>query len=104
LSISRLLYAQLPHSMKCARSQVYLKDCKMACIVHRLIFLDSRVALPSQDSPSGNHYCDSTKPGAIPELYDIPIGMVNSVLYHKTILRAATKAQKRRGGTNDTVG
>ena len=39
----------------------------------------------AQFPPSGQHpnpYLTSTHPSAIPQLYDIPIGMVNRVLYH----------------------
>ncbi|KAJ3502407.1 hypothetical protein NLJ89_g8901 [Agrocybe chaxingu] len=59
---------------------------------------DSRVALPSSEDRDSNHnpYLESVKPNAIPELYDIPIGMVNSVLYHEALERAALKARARR--------
>lgn len=49
--------------------------------------------------PAGGEdpYIASAQADAIPELYDIPIGMVNSVLYHDSIKRAAAKAKARRG-------
>ena len=51
---------------------------------------DSRIALPSpQVDKAHNPYLASASPRAIPELYDIPIGMVNRVLYHDTHQRAA---------------
>ncbi|KAF8903340.1 PIG-P-domain-containing protein [Gymnopilus junonius] len=49
---------------------------------------DSRISLPSEEDPNHNPYFASVKPGAIPELYDIPIGVVNSVLYRDTLKRA----------------
>jgi len=58
---------------------------------------DSRVALPSDESGiTYDPYRASIKPDAIPELYDIPIGMVNSVLYHEALSRAAAKARAGR--------
>jgi len=53
---------------------------------------DSRVALPSDES-AYDPYHASIKPDAIPELYDIPIVMVNSVLYHVALCCAAAKAR-----------
>jgi len=51
--------------------------------------IDSRVALPSQeDNAVNNPYLASVERNAVPELYDIPIGLVNSVLYRDTIRRA----------------
>lgn len=47
-----------------------------------LLSLDSFVHIPSSDRTS-NVYLTSTDKNSIPELYDIPIGMVNRVLYHK---------------------
>ncbi|KAF9485123.1 PIG-P-domain-containing protein [Pholiota conissans] len=55
---------------------------------------DSRIALPSSEDGDYNPYLASAQPDAIPELYDIPIGMVNRVLYHDTIRRA--EARRRR--------
>ncbi|KAF8965048.1 PIG-P-domain-containing protein [Flammula alnicola] len=57
---------------------------------------DARIALPSQEDSDHNPYFASAKPDAIPELHDIPIGMVNSVLYHETLQRAASKARARQ--------
>lgn len=54
---------------------------------------DSRIALPSQEAGAPNPYFASAEDDAIPELYDIPIGLVNSVLYHSTLQRAARKAR-----------
>jgi len=42
----------------------------------------------TQFPPSGQHpnpYLTSTHPLAIPQLYDLPIGMVNRVLYHHKV-------------------
>lgn len=65
----------------------------MRCLLGTTI--DDRVSLP----PAGGEdpYIASAQADAIPELYDIPIGMVNSVLYHDSIKRAAAKAKARRG-------
>ncbi|KAH9478565.1 Phosphatidylinositol N-acetylglucosaminyltransferase subunit P [Psilocybe cubensis] len=52
---------------------------------------DSRIALPSQEPGTRNPYFASAENDAIPELYDIPIGLVNSVLYHDALQRAASK-------------
>ncbi|KAF9529932.1 PIG-P-domain-containing protein [Crepidotus variabilis] len=52
---------------------------------------DSRVALPSEDDTLRNPYFKSAHRNSIPELYDIPIGVVNSVLYHDTLHSAAIK-------------
>jgi len=53
---------------------------------------DSRIALPSPEvDGEHNPYLASANPHAIPELYDIPIGIVNRVLYHEAHRRAATK-------------
>lgn len=41
--------------------------------------VDSRTSLPRAGAP--NPYKQSAKANAIPELYDIPIGLVNRVLY-----------------------
>ena len=44
----------------------------------------------TQFPPSGQHpnpYLTSTHPLAIPQLYDLPIGMVNRVLYHHKVDR-----------------
>ena len=52
-------------------------------------FIDSRISLPSrEDNDINDHYLASVELNAIPELYDIPIGLVNSVLYHDTLRRA----------------
>lgn len=49
-----------------------------------LLETDSLVALPSSEVDGANNpYLTSASPHAIPELYDIPIGMVNRVLYHE---------------------
>ena len=51
--------------------------------------IDNRISLPSQeDIAVRNPYLASAEPNAIPELYDIPIGLVNSVLYRDTLRRA----------------
>lgn len=51
---------------------------------------DSRISLPSQeDNDVNNPYLASVEPNAIPELYDIPIGLVNSVLYRDALRRVA---------------
>ncbi|KAF9010216.1 PIG-P, partial [Cyathus striatus] len=43
---------------------------------------DSRASLPALNKEDfHNPYVESAQPGAIPQLYDIPIGMVNRVLY-----------------------
>jgi phosphatidylinositol N-acetylglucosaminyltransferase subunit P len=47
---------------------------------------DSHISVPSDGAY--NPYVASASPGAVPELYDIPIGMVNSVLYHEAHRRA----------------
>ena len=54
---------------------------------------DDRVSLP----PAGGEdpYIASARADAIPELYDIPIGMVNSVLYHEAIRRARATARAK---------
>ncbi|KAF8174070.1 PIG-P [Pholiota molesta] len=54
---------------------------------------DSRIALPSPEDGDHNPYMASAEDDFIPELYDIPIGMVNRVLYHDTLRRAYSKAQ-----------
>ncbi|TFK21822.1 PIG-P-domain-containing protein [Coprinopsis marcescibilis] len=41
-----------------------------------------------------NVYLESTKPGALPELYDIPIGMVNKVLYQRHVGRQDIQHKK----------
>jgi phosphatidylinositol N-acetylglucosaminyltransferase subunit P len=57
-------------------------------------FLDSRIALPSPKvDGTRNPYLASASPGAIPELYDIPIGIVNRVLYHEAHRRAVATRQ-----------
>ncbi|KAG2008610.1 hypothetical protein CC2G_014027 [Coprinopsis cinerea AmutBmut pab1-1] len=43
-----------------------------------------------------NAYLESTKPGAVPELYDIPIGMVNRVLYQRPRGTRLTKDINRK--------
>ena len=55
-------------------------------------FLDSRNSLPLPDV-DGVHspYPTSVNPRTIPELYDIPIGIVNRVLYHEAHRRATTR-------------
>ncbi|KAH7923452.1 PIG-P-domain-containing protein [Leucogyrophana mollusca] len=42
-------------------------------------FVDSRAHLPASGAP--NPYLKYANPDAIPELYDIPIGIVNRVMY-----------------------
>ncbi|KAF4618810.1 hypothetical protein D9613_010121 [Agrocybe pediades] len=65
---------------------------------------DSRVALPSsQDGPSYNPFYDSAKPGSIPELYDIPIGMVNSVLYNEAIRSAISSRDAQEPNPSGSV-
>lgn len=60
----------------------------------KTFFLDSRIALPSPKvDGTRNPYLASASPGAIPELYDIPIGIVNRVLYHEAHRRAAAMRQ-----------
>lgn len=65
---------------------------------------DGRVALPSAEDGDYNPYTASVHPDNIPELYDIPIGMVNSVLYHKSIKRARAKAQARGANQCESSG
>ncbi|TFK38044.1 PIG-P-domain-containing protein [Crucibulum laeve] len=50
------------------------------------VLTDSRINLPNPPADPGfrNRYFDSARPDAIPELYDIPIGMVNRVLYRNS--------------------
>ncbi|PPQ66543.1 hypothetical protein CVT26_009516 [Gymnopilus dilepis] len=52
---------------------------------------DSRNALPSDEDRHYNPYFASAEPDAIPELYDIPIGVVNSVLYYDTLKKARAR-------------
>ncbi|KAH7907946.1 PIG-P-domain-containing protein [Hygrophoropsis aurantiaca] len=42
-------------------------------------FIDSRAHLPAPNAP--NPYLKHADPNAIPELYDIPIGIINRVIY-----------------------
>lgn len=61
--------------------------------------IDSRISLPSQeDNAVNNPYLASVEPNAIPELYDIPIGLVNSVLYRDN-LRRATGSKRQPSST-----
>lgn len=54
------------------------------------MYTDGRISLPSrEDNAVNNPYLASTEPNAIPELYDIPIGLVNSVLYRDNLRRAS---------------
>ena len=55
------------------------------------VLLDSRNALPSDEDRHYNPYFASAEPDAIPELYDIPIGVVNSVLYYDTLKKARAR-------------
>ena len=48
---------------------------------------DSRVALPSKEDAARNPYFISSNKGSIPELYDIPIGVANTVLYREVLRR-----------------
>ncbi|KAF8155563.1 PIG-P-domain-containing protein [Crassisporium funariophilum] len=54
---------------------------------------DSRIALPTAVDGDHNPYLASAEAGAIPELYDIPLGMVNRVMYHEVHRRIASKNQ-----------
>jgi phosphatidylinositol glycan class P protein len=56
----------------------------------KLALPDSRVALPSQEDAASNPYFISSMGGSIPELYDIPIGVVNSILYRDALQRATS--------------
>jgi phosphatidylinositol N-acetylglucosaminyltransferase subunit P len=47
---------------------------------------DFCISVPSDGAY--NPYVASASPGAVPEVYDIPIGMVNRVLYHEAHRRA----------------
>ena len=51
-----------------------------------LLKTDSHIAFPSDGMY--NPYFSSASENAIPELYDIPIGIVNRVLYHEAHERA----------------
>ena len=42
---------------------------------------DSRAHLPDVDAASSNPYLAHARPDAIPIMYDIPIGLVNRVVY-----------------------
>ncbi|PPQ69675.1 hypothetical protein CVT24_001208 [Panaeolus cyanescens] len=42
---------------------------------------DARISVPSRTDSGENPYISALEPNAIPELYDMPIGMVNRVLY-----------------------
>ena len=56
------------------------------------LWIDSRNSLPLPDVDGAhNPYLASACPGTIPELYDIPIGIVNRVLYHEAHRRAAMR-------------
>jgi phosphatidylinositol glycan class P protein len=68
-------------------------NCVKVDLAHQTPPLDSRIALPSPEDGDHNPYMASAEDGFIPELYDIPIGMVNRVLYHDTLRRAYSKAQ-----------
>jgi hypothetical protein len=48
------------------------------------------VALPSQEDEASNPYFVSAMGGSISELYDIPIGVVNSILYRDALQRATS--------------
>ncbi|KAF5310794.1 hypothetical protein D9619_008064 [Psilocybe cf. subviscida] len=52
---------------------------------------DSRAAWPSHEDGDYNPYIASAESNAIPEIYDIPIGLVNHVLYHDTLQKARTR-------------
>lgn len=62
-------------------------------LAHQTPPIDSRIALPSPEDGDHNPYLASAQDDSIPELYDIPIGMVNRVLYHDTLQKAYSKAQ-----------
>lgn len=55
---------------------------------------DSRAAWPSHEDGDYNPYIASAQPNAIPEIYDIPIGLVNRIVYHDALQRA--RAQEDR--------
>lgn len=59
------------------------------CLLITLLNADSRVALPSKEDATCNPYLSSSNKGSIPELYDIPIGVVNTVLYREALRRTA---------------
>ena len=66
------------------------------------VLIDSRISLPSQeDNAVNNPYLASVGPNAIPELYDIPIGLVNSVLYRDTLRR--TTGSKHQASSTPPV-
>lgn len=67
--------------------------CFSGHVVFKCSLLDSRVALPSQEDSIRNPYIISAIGASIPELYDIPIGIVNSVLYRDALRRAASSSK-----------
>ncbi len=71
----------------------FLHPSAWTCDVNAIEPTDDRVSLPPANGK--DPYIASAQTDAIPELYDIPIGMVNSVLYHEVIGRARAKARTR---------
>ena len=64
----------------------------LGCFLITLLNADSRVALPSKEDAARNPYFNSSSKGSIPELYDIPIGVINTVLYREALrCTAATR-------------
>jgi phosphatidylinositol glycan class P protein len=58
------------------------------------IKLDSRAAWPSHEDGDYNPYIASAQPNAIPEIYDIPIGLVNRVVYRDAVQTARSRARR----------
>lgn len=51
--------------------------------------IDGHAVLPGPQDGGHNPFLASTEPNSIPELYDIPIGMVNRVLYRNSVEQKA---------------